>query len=439
MALAISGNNSSRIFNITAGEVNISHVTITGGNPGVVFDGGGILVNGFASLMLTSSIISGNTASSGGGLSVDAGSLSLINSTVNGNAAPFGGGINSNFSNVVLDGSTINGNSGGKTGGILSISSSVTLRNSYITANSEGGIRSISGSLTLDNTVVSGNTAPHTSGGGVLISTGSMSAVRSTIINNSAVSGGGISNNNGTLTLSAVSLSNNTAINWGGGMESFGQVAMTNVTIDNNSAGSGGGIFDNGGTEILRNCTISGNTATVQGGGTFNRGMLTLVNVTMHANSASIDGGGIFNFDGTVGVKNTILSSSLSGGNCSGVVASQGHNLSSDNTCGFTGEGDLVNTDPLLGPLQDNGGPTFTHALFEGSPAIDAGDNGGIPATDQRGYPRIWNGTVDIGAYEYGQRLVSVPSLNMWGMIVLALLAGIGAVCYLWVQRNPVI
>jgi CSLREA domain-containing protein len=434
----IDGNNMDRIIDVLGGTVTINGVTIRNGNPGVVFDGGGIRIGGAGTLALINSDVSGNTASSGGGLFVDAGSLNLINSTVNGNTAPFGGGINNNFGNLMLDGSTINGNSGGHTGGILS-NSALTLTNSDVTANSEGGIRSIGGSLTLDNTVVSGNTAPHTSGGGVSILTGSLSAVNSTISNNSAVSGGGISNNSGTLTLTDVSLSNNTAINWGGGMESFGQVTMTNVTIDNNSAASGGGIFDNGGTEILTNCTISGNTANVQGGGAFNRGMLTLDSVTVHTNSASLDGGGgIFNFDGTVSVKNTILSGSLSGENCSGVLASMGHNLSSDNTCGFTGPGDLSSTNPLLGPLANNGGPTRTHDLLPGSPAIDAADPATFPATDQRGVTRPQGAGPDVGAYEFVPATVttvSIPTMTEWGMLVFTVLAGIMSVNYLRKNR----
>ena len=93
----------------------------------------------------------------------------------------------------------------------------------------------------------------------------------------------------------------------------------------------------------------------------------------------------------------------------SGSIVSNGYNLSSDGTCPFNGPGDLQNTDPKLGPLQNNGGPTFTQALLAGSPAIDAGNpngctdgNGILLTTDQRGYPRPEKpgGRCDIGAYE---------------------------------------
>ena len=91
------------------------------------------------------------------------------------------------------------------------------------------------------------------------------------------------------------------------------------------------------------------------------------------------------------------------GAECAGAPAaliSNGYNLSSDASCDFTNTGDIVNTDPLLGPLQDNTGPTFTHELLGGSPAVDAGTNIGCPATDQRGIARPIGASCDIGAYE---------------------------------------
>jgi hypothetical protein len=87
----------------------------------------------------------------------------------------------------------------------------------------------------------------------------------------------------------------------------------------------------------------------------------------------------------------------------SGNLGSVGHNLIGDQTGGNGfDDTDLLNVDPQLGPLQDNGGPTWTHALVKGSAAIDAGDNTDAPEFDQRGpsFLRIVNGIIDIGAYE---------------------------------------
>ena len=88
------------------------------------------------------------------------------------------------------------------------------------------------------------------------------------------------------------------------------------------------------------------------------------------------------------------------GQSCSDPLTSQGHNLDSGDSCGFTAPADLRNTDPRLDTLKDNGGFTPTLALLPGSPAIDAGDNAACPATDQRGVTRPQGAACDIGAYE---------------------------------------
>ena len=159
------------------------------------------------------------------------------------------------------------------------------------------------------------------------------------------------------------------------------------------------------------NSTISGNSAGTSGGGIYNfHSSLRVTNSTITGNSAA-SGGGIYN-DGhcarVVEISNTILNAGASGENIfndGGTVTSLGYNLSSDDGGGYlTGPGDQINTDPLLGPLQDNGGPTFTHALLPGSPAIDAGDPNFSPPpfNDQRGCPfdRVFNGRIDIGSFE---------------------------------------
>ena len=109
----------------------------------------------------------------------------------------------------------------------------------------------------------------------------------------------------------------------------------------------------------------------------------------------------------TLKLKNSVIVHGSANGSCQGTITSLGHNLEDTNSCAFTGPGDLHNIDPLLSPLRDNGGALPTHALLPGSPAIDAGDNAGCPAADQRGVARPKDGdadgtaTCDIGAYEY--------------------------------------
>ena len=140
---------------------------------------------------------------------------------------------------------------------------------------------------------------------------------------------------------------------------------------------------------------------------------LSVNNSTLSGNSATGNGGGIYNTHQRLGIArlelgSTILNSGSSGENIfnlGGTVTSHGYNLSSDNGGGYlTGPGDQINTDPMLGPLQDNGGPTFTHALLLGSPAIDTGDPNFTPPPlyDQRGpgFDRVVNGRIDIGSFE---------------------------------------
>ena len=127
---------------------------------------------------------------------------------------------------------------------------------------------------------------------------------------------------------------------------------------------------------------------------------LNVANSTISGNSAATCGGGVCG--GGVEIGNTILNANASG-NIQAVVTSHGYNISSDDGGGhLNGPGDQINTDPLLGPLQDNGGPTLTHALLPGSPAIDAGDPNFHPPPfdDQRGCPRVSNGRIDIGSFE---------------------------------------
>jgi hypothetical protein len=242
--------------------------------------------------------------------------------------------------------------------------------------------------------------------------------------------GGGIYNDHATLALDNCTVSGNYAGYGGGGVHnSSGTLTVTNSTFSGNSAnylfgvGSGGGIFteghDGSATLTVTNCTFSGNYARLVGGGICNdvlgSATLTVSNSTFSGNSAESGGSGIYN-GASMTIGSTILNAGAWGENISsynGTVTSHGYNLSSDNGGGFlTATGDRINTDPVLGPLQDNGGPTFTHAPLTGSPAIDAGKNFTATTRDQRGanFVRTFDDSsvananggdgTDIGAFE---------------------------------------
>ena len=326
-----------------------------------------------------------------------------------------------------------------------------------------GGIDNL-GTLTLTNVAVSDNTATFVGGsGGGLSNTGTLVLNSVTVSDNTGYFAGGI-HNTGTMTLINSSISNNTssgAIGSAGGIWNQGNATLMNSAVSGNTARVGGGIRNlNPHILTLINTTISVNTASsTRGGGIYNEGVLEITNSTLSGNIANTDGGGIFNSnlvalasvtiggnEATTGqgggiyneaeiqIETTILSNNTASGvanNCElptgGNFTEFGYNLEDANTCGFTGTGDIINTDPLLGPLQDNGGPTFTHALPVGSPAIDAGNPSGCTdidgvtdlTTDQRGFTRPMDGdgdgdaVCDIGAYEYGAVLSSGADLSV--------------------------
>lgn len=198
-------------------------------------------------------------------------------------------------------------------------------------------------------------------------------------------------------------------------------MAINDSTIAYNEAkggnlGSGGGI-SNAGALTIKNSTISKNTASEDGGGIVTAGgtsTLDLDSVTLTENTASggsgtANGGALSALNGSsVSVRNSILAGNSGDEDCYvflGPLTDNGHNLVQTQTnCGFANavNGNIVGQDPLLDTrLFNNGGPTRTHALLTGSPAIDAGDT--ELGTDQRGYPRPSGSADDIGAFEEAQ------------------------------------
>jgi hypothetical protein len=215
-----------------------------------------------------------------------------------------------------------------------------------------------------------------------------------------------------------------------GGAEGFATIERS--VISGNSALKGGGLANSEATVVIVNSTISGNSSTDEGGGILNLlgGATQILNATITLNQADSDfdgsgaGGGVSNAGGTVTFQNTILAANsetffFNGlvfpvtGECNGTIASDGYNIMENydtSHCTVAGGG-VALADPVLGPLQNNGGPTPTHALLAGSPAIDAGDVGGCTDDfgaplrgDQRSYPRPAppGGRCDIGAFEVG-------------------------------------
>ncbi|TGO03248.1 hypothetical protein PN36_10355 [Candidatus Thiomargarita nelsonii] len=451
------------IGELTLNELTIQNGYITEDDPFLPlkdFVGSGILNRG--TLTINNSTVSGNhirntstfdgVPTNGGGI-WNSGTLTLNYTVVMGNSAFF------KYLDVGMRTDNESGSGGGIwNSGILTLSNSTVMGNQ--THESGGGIWN-SGTLMLINSTVEDNSASgdysyHSShfdtyrdvrnvgSGGGIWNSGALTLLDSIIINNKTDNGGGGILNGGTVTLSNSSIAGNSAFGndyryydrhydgsgssrtddqdtgSGGGISNSGTLTLTNSTVEGNEANSKGGGISSDGTLTLLNSTIAGNSAfgnyyhffrdkthypfteseeqgTIgSGGGISNSGTLTLTNSTVAGNDVNSTGGGIKNSN-SMTLLNSIIANSLNGGDCinEGTLSST-NNLIEDGTCSSAFS---PGTDPNLGPLQDNGGPTQTYALLTGSPAIDAGTNDGCPNTDQRGVTR--HGTCDIGAYEY--------------------------------------
>jgi CSLREA domain-containing protein len=362
----VDANDSARVFFISTNQpVSMSGFTVQGGNAGTSGLGGGIYINSNGDVTLSAMNVNNNKANSGCG--IGAGSpinqLTITDSVIENNlgitggsgpSTSIGGGLRLSQGTVTITDSTIRGN----------------------TADSGGGLVYISVDLTIRNTTISDNIATvNTSSNGVEI--GGV--------------GGGINAGGGSITkITNSTISNNKAMNNGGGIymaNGYSSVSLFNTTVTNNTAD-----FDDDG---------NGQGGGIIGGSTSSGGLnFELSNSIVAGNNSN------------TGVGPDCDSSQLG-------IISHGYNLIGDNTnCNFSAElgdkiGDSITPiDTMTGPLANNGGSTFTHALLDGSPAIDAGnpasctDNTGATiTTDQRGNMRPSDGGTgmaicDIGAYE---------------------------------------
>ncbi len=427
---------------------------------------------------VTNSVFTSNTAGFGAAILSNAGPLTITNCTFTGNTATSGsatgqggGAIHQNSSGTTtITNSTFTGNAeiGGSGGG-------GAIRN-------RGGTMNIIGSTFTNNTGLDGGGA--ISGGGPLTITRSTFTGNSASGPNAQQSGqgsGGAISAGGTVTVTDSVFTGNSAVNFGGAVYTIGTFTVTNSTFSNNTAntnndnsGTGGGFYiRSDGRVTVSNSTISGNvankdvgtgTSAGHGGGFFVEGALTLDNSTVSGNVAGLDYGGIVdtNAGGSadqVHISNSTIVNNQAGGNCGGfgiasvsdggqqsvrntIIAnntsngaaqdirtasalnSLGYNLI-ENINGATivniTTGNIHNQDPLLGPLQNNGGnSTLSHAPLAGSPVIDKGNSGTV-LVDQREFPRPYDyaavsnasgsdGT-DIGAIELR------PTANVSGRV----------------------
>jgi hypothetical protein len=411
------GQQFFTIFTVNSGiTVGLDHLTLT--NARDYNSGGAITSQG--NLTLTNCVVSGNTTSNaGGGIYVAGGSLTLNSCLFTGNSASSGAAI-ATASNVTvtLTDTTVTGNVGGTA---LSCTGMVTITGCTIANNTGGGLYA-TGAVTVTNTTVSGNF-----GGGGIQASSLVTITNCTISGNRSFSnGGGMVMGGGRLIMTDCAITGNTANNPAGGLDSYAEAFLTNCTVAANTAQGGyAGIINEGGRMTLTNCTVSGNRAEAySSGGVYNngQGILALISCTVVGNSTPGYGGGVSNPFGTMTLRNTIVAENTAGSgrpDLWGTVESQGYNLiqnQGDGTITGTTTGNILGQSPRLGPLQDNGGPTQTHAVLPFSPVLDAGDPALAGTTDQRGITR--QALPEIGAFEVASPVrfsIDAPANTMAG------------------------
>ncbi len=332
---------------------------------------------------------------------------------------------------VTISGLTVDSGAAGFGGGIVDFDENLTLDDVTISnsnASSSGGGIAVTGAdlaLAIQNSRITGNIAGSSGGGIYVSSAASVSVKNSTISNNTASNvGGGVYFYlpAGPATFDETTISGNTAAGPGGGVEfffSYGSATFTGSTISGNSGAAGGGVFLYLPVEPLtvENCTVSGNQATVaDGGGIYLYNLYTgsseLRHTTIAGNAAAGNGGGLILRNGSASMNHMILGDNTAGGDAdlSGGTFDLSYSLVEAPGGATINDivGNVLNQDPQLAALANNGGTTETQLPAAASPAVDAGDPAFAPppATDQRGLPRVFNGRIDMGSVEVGAPLV---------------------------------
>jgi len=443
----VSGNTvntaGAGIYGFEA-NITLNNSTVSQNEPGaglgVNLHGGGIAAIE-SSLTLNNSTVSGNSSGFGGGIYLDQSDLNMNGSQITNNRAFSGGGLFSGLSSgtsgiIIISDSEMSFNYAGNSGGGMTISgaTSLSISNSTISSNTAGGHGGgilVGGTSTnIESTTVSANRAQN--GAGVYVASPSVVRINNSTISGNAAddlssfstsSGGGILVTSGaTATITNSTISGNTSTRWGGGamvsMRFFpdpqpdpSKLEIINSTLSNNQAtnsapspasANGGGLAASGlGKLVLLNSTVSGNTADVYGGGIYRKGAdtVSLKNSIIAGNTAP-NGAEI---KGNSGAGMTSINNLL--GHSGLDNASAFFNFTPDaSDIVATSDGTLASTlGAILKPLANNGGPTQTHALPAGSPAIDSGDQplclSEAILLDEQGTSRDEH--CDIGAYEY--------------------------------------
>ena len=449
----LSGNSTVGDYAIggaifALGAVTVSESTLSGNSTAGRDAEGAAIYTYSGAVTVSQSTLSGNFTTGafadGGAIYSDGGAVTVIQSTLSGNSTA---------------GSYARGGAIGSGGGTVTVSQSTLSGNFTTGSGSYGGAIVSVGGVTVSESTLSGNFTATTdndaSGGAIFAVHGGVTVSQSTLFGNSTAGqfsrGGAISSTFGAVTVSRSTLSGNSTTgnrSEGGAIYSvFGAVTVSQSTLSGNftvgNASGGGAIFTSSGAVTVSQSTLSGNSTAANSayGGALrtNSGAVTVIQSTLTGNHSDLaPGGGIFSDYSTVTVTNSIVAGNTDNGTAPDIrkasrfLLTVSHSLIGDNTGTGLFEANAADAagnfigsatgagiiDPRLGPLQNNGGPTLTHALLPGSLAINHGDNTLVPTDtldlnsnlitnesvpfDQRGqgFSRILGGTVDMGAVE---------------------------------------